>query len=264
MPLRQSFAAIALFLSGCLCHTTHCVRPEVAEACHDCPGACRNQVYVVLLHGFDPFDCGGLTALRDTVNSLGFGKTYYGQAYHVGDFAKEIVEHHEREPGAKFVVVGCGLGVEAAFELTERVAGCGIEIATLVGIDAPLWTAAMHPQPANVGRLVYLRKQGAPDLGLVANGEIFEVPTELFAALAAQPAVYEGLLDELKALADQLPKPTVKRSELAFADPMPSPRGAVVERGPSDAWDFLRPVAKLAAPGGAPATAWTALKPVAP
>lgn len=260
--LRQLLFAVACLPAvGCLGSRAICLPPDLAQACQECPGACRGDVVVVMLHGFDPCDAKALSPLRDALHCAGFGKTYYGHCYHVGDFAREVIEKRQCNPNLRVVVVGCGWGVESAFDFVDRVGQCGVDVATLVAIDAPWFTSMIHHCPPPVERFVCLRRSGALEWGPVL-GEVVDVPASMWESLATHPDVYIGLVEELKAQADLIPAPRVTAKELCFGEPVPTPRLVAKHRGPADSWDFLQPAAKLRNPGDELNSAWTVAKPI--
>jgi hypothetical protein len=96
------------------------------------PAPCRNHVHVFLIHGMDPLDLANLYGLTEYIQQLGYIKTHYGQLYHLWEFKKEIRQIHERDPQARFVLIGFSFGANTARELANAVKDDGILIDLLI------------------------------------------------------------------------------------------------------------------------------------
>lgn len=207
---------------GCLtlCPNALELPPECVQACRELPCCSRGRVFVFLVDGFDPLDSCGVNCVRRSLIGLGFIKVYDGHFYHAGWFADEMRRLHAEEPDAHFVVVGFSTGADTARSLAESVAGDGITVDLLAVVDGPLWTAAIPDKPENVVRVIHLPGS----------------------AVAVQP-----LADELTAIAGLVPVPVPP--VVADVSELPTPRPvAPVPSATRDAWDFLKPVARLDAP----------------
>jgi hypothetical protein len=214
---------------GCL-HATPFPPPwEQAACCFAVPKCARDQVFVFFLQGLDPLDLANLRGFRAGLHHLGFPKTYYGQCYHAAAFAREVRAIREREPEARFVLVGRGYGVRQALALAEAVRGDGVQVDLLVSLDGD----APEGKPENVGRVVELCGFG------VAN----------------HAATLQLLAEELAAVATTVPVTEVPSLRPpAELDPSPTPRPVTpaAEAAPGE-WDFLKPVPYLGpAPGARP------------
>jgi hypothetical protein len=138
-------------------------------ACPALPQACRNHVYVFLLHGVDPLDYANLGGVRDYLNALGFPKTYYGQMYHTPCFIDEIRRLHRDDPLARFVVIGFSFGANCARELCHAVARDDIPIDLLVYLGGNTLENCPHDRPANACRVVNILA-----CGWIWNGAHFD------------------------------------------------------------------------------------------
>jgi hypothetical protein len=232
--LGRFLLAASTLGSGCLslCHPVGQPPSEQVEICKTMPPCCRNHVYIFFVNGLDPLGWANFAGVRDYVHALGFIKTYYGQFYHDGTFAREIRRLHGEDPLARFVVVGFSTGVSRAHALADVLAVDGISIDLLVCISADV----SEMNPANVGSLVYILPEGSPGddpapgygiSGTVANPSIYGSPTH--------PGTLETLANELAAVAATVPivglgKPT------ALAAPARTMPAASL-----DDWDFLKP-----------------------
>lgn len=249
---------------GCCAHQRMPLEAAAVEPCRSMPGDCRNKVYVVLLHGFDPSDSSALSPLRESLNNLGFNRTFHGHWYHVGDFADEIIRRRDVEPDSRVVIVGSGMGVEPAHELAERLGRSGVEVASLFAIDAPFWAPWAYSKPANVDRVRYMRKTGSWSLGETEQAEVVDVDPTNATTLASEPQVAMAVIEEVAQQSRQVSHQPSRLGRLAFANPAPTPNRLAIARGPDDAWDYLQPVAKLPPPGAAAnGSNWTVAKPKA-
>ncbi len=256
--------AIAVWLPfavGCFAHHRCSVPASALESCHDAPGQCRQQVYAVLLHGFDPCDTDELATLNNTLRDAGFTKTYHGHWYHVGTFAEELIKRHQMEPHAQIVIIGAGLGIESAHELANRLNNADVPIAALMAINPPLWAGKVYTPPSNVGQVVYLQKKGAWSLGASDGVHVVDIEPYEGGVLTTEPEVAQMVLSVMVAQTKAVPHQPRGKEEMAFADPVPTPRPVLVERPKKDDWDFLRPVAKLPPVGDSPSTTRTVAKP---
>src|SRR5262249_20248294 len=98
--------------SGCLSfmHPVHSPPHDCLEPCLAIPHCCKDHVYVFLINGLDPFECGNLRGVQDYLHSLGFNRTYYAQLYHGLFIKSEVRRLHEEDPEAHFVIVGFSFG----------------------------------------------------------------------------------------------------------------------------------------------------------
>jgi hypothetical protein len=113
----------------------------------DC-GAAR--VHVFRIHGLDPLDLGGLRALRDHIDGLGFCQTHYGQCYEAASFESEILCLRRQQPGARVAVIGFSLGARKAWGLAQALQEQGATLDLLVCLDGKglAWKEDGQPLPA--------------------------------------------------------------------------------------------------------------------
>ncbi|MFO0809761.1 MAG: hypothetical protein U0746_14155 [Gemmataceae bacterium] len=205
---------------GCvtLCPKPLDLPPECVQACQQVPSCSRGRVFVFLVDGLDPLAVGCVGTVRRTLVGLGFNKVYDGYFYHVDWFAEEMCRLHAEEPDTRFVVVGVSTGATTAQSLAESVAAAGVGIELLAVVDGPLWGTANSVKPGNVVNMVRV-----PD-----------------AATAVMP-----LIEELTAIARSVPVP-IRELPPPVVEELPPPRPVSrSSEGARDAWDFLKPVARL-------------------
>jgi hypothetical protein len=252
---------LAALSSGCLHHRC-ALPPEMMERCKDTPCSARHKVYVVMLHGFDPIDWDELDKLRNTLNDVGFIRTYRGHFYHVSQFATDITRRLKDEPGAQVVIVSTGWGVEPAHELAIKLHAQDVPVAAMMCLGAPFFAAQIYNAPEGVGQVVYLERKNYMSLGANESVELVNVEST-DGVIASNPETVSTILTVLMAQTNAVPATEKPKSELAFADPIPTPKPIVVEQPTTSEWDYLRPLAKLPAPGSAVSQTWTTLKPKA-
>ena len=245
-PLAAILAAGALWSSGCLCYVHPVPAPEKAQVrlCEEVPSSCRNHVFVFFVQGADPLDVADLAGVRDYVQSLGFIKTYYGQAYHASWFASEIRRLCKDDPLAHFVVIGYDLGAHQARELVQEVKKEAVPIDLLVYLSSKALSEGPENCPENVARVVNIRGTewfwqpplipGAENL-VYTDADHYDTPTHKH--------TLEVLAEELTAVATQVP-------HVVYEDPpapetLPKPRRMTAPKveAPDD-WDFLEPETK--------------------
>jgi len=260
--MRRLLAIVLLLpiLAGCLHHRCT-IPPEAMEPCREVSCACRHKVYIALLHGFDPCDTHELESVRNTLNDLGYTKTFYGHWYHVGDFAEEINKAVDCDPQIQVVIICSGMGVEPGHELAYKLDRSGVHVSSMICIDAPYWASSLYDAPPDVGHVCYVQKSSGwlPPEG--SPIEVLGLEPVKGTTLATHPDTVNAVLTELAAHTKLIPEIPKKKSEMAFANPAPTPRPVYVEKSPDDDWDFLHPVARLAAPGKTGSQPWTVAKP---
>jgi hypothetical protein len=202
-------------------------------------------VYIFLVHGLDPLDFANLSGVRDHIVDLGFHKTYYGQFYHAGFFAKEIRRIHQEDPDARFVVIGFSLGASQARNICQRVKEDGIPIALLVYLDGNTLENTRADRPENAKQIVNILASGYVWNGAQLDGAINLNETDVYHFDAPTHKRTTHLLDDqLLTIAASVP-----RVEPANPAPMPeSDTEPTPPRSPKqvplvlrDEWNFLRP-----------------------
>ncbi len=227
--------AASVLSGGCLsiCHPTG--EPSRAQigACGLMPPTCRNHVYIFLVNGVDPLCYGNLAGLRDYVQSLGFIKTYYGQLYHGGTFAKEICRLHSEDAEARFVLIGFNHGAGKAHDLAHAVHSAGVHVDLLVYLDG----SSVETKPENVGRLVNIKTKERSEEPMLDDAVNITYTDAWYFAAPSHRYTLELMAQELTAVAGMVPT----------VDPHTAPPG---EKTPAktmpraearDDWDFLKP-----------------------
>ncbi len=110
------FLALLTFCLLCLCGCFHRAvqmpDPQHVHLVRSTNPIAQKHVYVVMLDGLDPIGSSQLAGLRNYLNRLGYTKTIYGSIYRTHWVAREMQRHAKLCPGARFVVVGCGMGAK--------------------------------------------------------------------------------------------------------------------------------------------------------
>jgi hypothetical protein len=242
--------------SGCLSfiHPLVPPQPEVKQPCLDVPRCCRDHVYVFLMNGLDPVNCGNLTGLRDYLVELGIAKTYYGQLYHTWCYEKELRRIQREDPLARFVLIGFSLGVNTADAVARAVRPDGISIDLLVFLSGNHYAGrAPTHRPENVGKVLNILADGGPaKWGQRDWAENILLPHTSHFGSPVHPVTLRLLAREMAEVAarvpvvEDLPPPLPKTPEQ-----IPPPRSArertAAKRGE---WDFLKPVSTLGSPPG--------------
>jgi hypothetical protein len=233
--------------AGCLSYPLS-PEPELRHQCLALPKCSRDHVYVFLLNGIDPVNCGNLAGVRDYLHCLGFNQIYFGEICHVGWFKKEIQRIHHDDCDAHFMLVGFNIGANAMSALAEHVQSDGVLIDVLVLLSADKGIGVPTSKPDNVARVVNILPDGkkaiqcerayAENTRLGCTGH-FGTPTHLetlhelaaaLATLAAKVPATEPVMPPVPSLPEEAPTPRPVKARA------PSP---------PDAWDFLKPVAQL-------------------
>lgn len=231
--------------SGCL----HCFHPtpepvrEQLEATKQIPTPARASVYLFLLNGLDPLEIGNLSGVREYVNSLGFGKVYYGQLYHTHWFLDEMRRIRSECPESRFIVLGFEYGADAAHKLTEKAISEGIDINELIYLEPKgLGTSSVVSQP---GRRV-LTIQANRWLGLPsapAGSELIVIPRTSLYGIPTHPIVLEILTTRMLELAGSVPvvTPAYPDHEALFGFTTTPRKVESHASTTEDEWDFLKP-----------------------
>jgi len=233
-------AALAAGLSGCFCHVKR-EDPVVKDnrlLGKTLPPGCRNHCFLFFLHGCDPIDCIDLAGLVERLQDLGYIKTYEGECFHHGAFAKEIRRIHKEDPMARFVLLGDGKGARNARDLATVVGQDSITIDLLVSLNGGKMGDRRRPQ--NVLQVVNIQGKNADDPAPMASAVNFNLPDVREFGLATRPEVVHLILQELIMVASRVPVVEKAPPPNRFEEPTPKPIKAVPP-GPRDEWDFLLP-----------------------
>jgi hypothetical protein len=242
--MRLAILAMGSLLPvGCLCFV-HPVPPpekEQIKMCNEVPCDCRNHVFIFFLQGADPLDAADLAGVRDYVQSLGFIKTYYGQAYHASWFAKEIRRLCKDDPLAHFAIIGYDLGAHQARALAQEVKKEAVPLDLLVYLSSKGLSEGPENCPENVGRILNIRGTewfGQPPL--IPGAENFVYPNADHYDAPTQKHTLDVLAEALREVARHVPH--VVYEDAPAPEKLPKPRKVTPpnEKTPGE-WDFLEP-----------------------
>lgn len=144
--LAAAGLATLLTQAGCVtcCHTASKAAYEAGPDC-ELPLCDRQKVYAVLIGGI----AGGMDTVRDRLAARGFTKVYVAPVGPVGWLEREMVRVCAEEPGARFVVVGSGLGCVAAKDLAAAGVAAGVPVDAVLYLD-PAWVDQAAAAPTVV------------------------------------------------------------------------------------------------------------------
>src|SRR5262245_51259594 len=236
----------ATSLSGCL----SCLHPvqgpshEARAFCRDLPAECRSNVYIFMFNGADPTCCGNLAGVRDYLNEIGFGKTYYGQLYHAEYCAKELHKVHAERPNARFVIIGFDYGADAARQLAEAAGAAQVPVDLLLYLEPRGLGGSACCPGVPIQRIVNVcadagwfgktaELSGAENPRICDAGK-FGVPTH--------HVTIDLITRELTTVALSIPTYSQLDGPIVpLVDPAPSPRPITARKvSGSDEWDFLK------------------------
>ena len=251
--------------AGCLqmLHPLDPLPPEEVRDILQVPVACKNGVYIFLLHGIDPFDIANFAGVRDYVQSLGYIKTYYGQPYYASYFEKEILALREREPNARIVLVGFSYGAGLVRDIACGVGERGIDIDLLVYVDGVEMDGRPLVKPTNVRKVVNILAYNRRDKHNVAEAENIRYNDVWHYGTVTHPQTLRMLVRELGEVALRFPvvteaPPVVPGVIVPTPEMLPQPKQA----SKLGEWDFLLPDGKSGGVAGSkPMTAALGLGP---
>ncbi len=238
-------------LPGCFCHVKQedpvlKAQKTLGQAM---PLPCRSHCFLFFMHGCDPIDCINLSGMVERLQDLGYIKTYEGEFFHTGWFAKEIKRIHKEDATARFVVIGDGMGAGSIQRLAHLVQEKSINIDLLVALNGKV---AKEGITRNVLQVVNVQGKNAPgDSEWGDHAVNVVIPDVAEFGLATHPQVMELVLRELLQVASRVP--VIDKALPANPHPEPTPRPVKpAPAGPRDAWDFLLPESRSTPkqPGG--------------
>ncbi len=215
-----SAALYCLLSAGCLSFV-HPLDQTVVETCRSCeavPDACREHVYIFLLHGLDPFDCSNLSGVRDYLVNMGFKNTYYGQFWSgCTSFQDQITEIDHCDPEARIVVIGFSLGATMARLLCETLLEETVSVHLLVYLDGKgLCDFQCKPdrkKPQIINVVAPSLVWSAPHFDYAEN---VDIDGRWHFGTATHPKTLEALCRQLNVLAASVvPLPSEKTTEAA-------------------------------------------------
>jgi hypothetical protein len=200
------------------------------------PDEMKVCVYVFMIDSFDPFAVGQLAGLRDQINHLGFGKTYYGWPHHLGDFEVELGTVAADRPNARFVVIGYGTGARAARDLVVFADTIGVPIDTVIYLEPIGLDVVAAPNAAMstfTVRAADLEPTDATFVGQVLHKS----------QVATHPETIKLVERELTLIGLSVPPPPRLPFKPVFlVEPMPPPRNVIpIPKELPIEWQFLRP-----------------------
>lgn len=237
--LIAAFLAALPAFTGCM-HFVH-KSPEVDEFARrpadDVPDESKSCVFVFLIDPLNPIVTANTTGLRDYIQSLGFGKTYYGQSCHASYFLEKMQQFRNRSESARFVVIGYDSGADTAFALVQSAGANGIAIdrAILLAPQADDTT----PEVDSMTKCFVVRADE-----LVEPSPHDDAPTRVRKSdVPTHPKVLTLVERELILVAQTVPPP--KRPDapkVVLTPPIPAPRDTQAKPKPlAEEWQFLRP-----------------------
>jgi len=216
------------------------------------PQACRNHVYIFFILGIDPLDCADISGLREHLQTVGFTKSYLGDWFYKGYFAKEILKIHKEDPLARFALIGYRLGASTAKELAEeRREGPPIDLLVYLGGGVEGSRPDNALKVLNIQGTSCLHKspmvEGAENITYAEVGPMGSVK---------HPKTLDVLLRELTLVGSRVPVIDRQPAIGPFQEPRPRPLAPPLPGPPlpgrRDEWDFLQPRPLVPTPGQTP------------
>ena len=240
-PLSIGLFAMFPALAGCM-HFVH-KSPEVDgftwRPADTVPDENKSCVYVFLIDPFDPFVVANTTGLRDFIQELGFGKTFYGQTCHASYFLEKMRDIRGRCANAKLVVIGYRGGADAARRLVQTAAESGtpIDLAIYLEPDDDKASATAIETNSFTIRTSDLVDPNAKEAGSTKSNGVrkSDVPTH--------PQTLALIERELTLVGLSVPPPPRPHAvNVVLVPPMPAPRNtqARPKQLPPD-WQFMNP-----------------------
>ena len=220
---------------------------EWKQVCDTQPEPCRNEVYIFLINGNDPFHMGNLTGVQHYLNAIGYPKVYYGEMYHAWSFASEIRKIHKEDPNGKIAIVGYSFGGPVARSVAQSVASDGVPVDLLVYFDPVGLSTLVSPKP---GLPIYKtrfisRASQADGQEFVESGTGVPVPDTWHFGIPTHTITLNTLVQDLVELSGQVPCPAspVESFPQLLDHPAPTPAIMVKEDGStSDVWTSSKPL----------------------
>jgi len=209
----------------------------------------RDGVYIFLINGADPLDCGNFYSIRDFLNKLGFLRSYYGECCQGSWLVDEIKLLHKEKPKARIVVIGYGLGADAALEIAEAGAKAGASIDMLMYLEPRGFSFKQVPDTNNdIRKVVVVRRETEhPHDSEIRGAEVISTSGWCRHLVPTHPATLDAIATELTNLAMlvPVPNPPAETFPKILDDPAPTPRPLEAAKpAPRDEWDFLKLVSR--------------------
>jgi hypothetical protein len=250
--MRLLFAACTLAASGCL-GFLHPVQPDATGAalmasCQELPNACREHVYIFMIHGLDPFDYANLSGVREYLHQLGFNKTYYSQVYGRSEMEPVLLQIHAEDAQARFVVIGFSMGATQARDLTHFAGDNGIHVDLLVYMGGNMLENVPADRPENTTQIINILAHGYIFNGAQFDGALNMAEEDVYHfGSPTHPKTLEVLTRELTELAASVPVlEHINLPATTALNDEPTPRATkTAQTAPADEWDFLKPVSRV-------------------
>jgi hypothetical protein len=227
--------AVLPVLAGCgHIYQCPCDCPPVWKPTDNVPECSKASVYVFLLDSFDPFAMGQMGDVRDHLNHLGFGKTYYGWPHHLCHFEEEMGTVNAERPDARFAIIGYGTGACAARKLAAFADAIGIPVDVVIYLEPPF-----DPREEPVGAMNSFTLRGVDldgDAGTFIGRHFHK------SDVANHPMTLELIDREVTLIG--LGVPIAERhpvGPVVLVPPMPAPRNVIpIPKEMPPEWQFLR------------------------
>jgi pimeloyl-ACP methyl ester carboxylesterase len=145
-----------------------------------------------------PHIYGSLNGISDYIEELGLKRPRVATHYWRWCFQKEMRRIYQRDPEARFVLIGYSMGGGVVQEIARTMAAEGIPIALVVFIDAHGICSDLDHRPGNVVRTVNINSQSPILHGRVlADAENYQVNTFRHLAAPKNVECLETLAREL-------------------------------------------------------------------
>jgi hypothetical protein len=230
--------AVLPLLAGCgHIYQCPCDCPPVWRPSDSVPDAGKACVHVFLFDSFDPFAVGRMGDVRDHLQELGFGNTYYGWPHHLSHFEEEMGTVNAERPDARFAIIGYGTGAEAARKLAAFADAVGIPVDVVIYLEPPF-----DPREAPVGAMntFTLREMdleaGAATAGTFVGRHVHK------SDVASHPMTLELIDREVTLVGLGVPVPPRHPAPpVVLVPPMPAPRAVIpIPKELPPEWQFLR------------------------
>jgi hypothetical protein len=208
------------------------------------PPPVRNQVFLFMMNGNDPFEYAGMLTLRDRLCDAGFPMVYYAQRYDKEWYTRELRRVARVNPGARIILLGFSAAAVEVVPLAFEAARDELPIDAVVfldpaGVNGDL--AATLPYLT-----VAIRSRGWWGSRGLVTSDVVTVDQRGHFKLPTHPATAEVLLQLMTDAAGRvwLPPPAHLPALPLRDRPEPTPRGIdpTTLAYPLDEWDFLKPV----------------------
>lgn len=218
------------------------------------PPPVRNQVFLFMMNGRDPLECGGMLELRDQLCRAGYPMVYYAQRVDREWYRREMWRVVRDNPGARILLLGYSAAAPLVKGLAYEAARDELPIDAVIYLD-PVGTSGDLAATLTF-RSVAVRSHNWRGGRALATSDTVLVPKVGHYGLPTHPVTVDSLVQLLTDSAGRVVLyPTIGPSLPLRDKPDPTPRGidpATIAQ-PLDEWDFLKPGPPFPTlPGGPP------------